>query len=109
MHESWEPCDAPSEAPLSDSCFRFLLPEAYPFAADADVREWLSEAARMVHAELVHCPVCGYSRLRRIVMKPTYDELVLLLRQAPPRTMIEDQRYWDWRKRVEEALARVEE
>ena len=42
-------------------------------------------------------------------MKPTYDELVLLLRQAPPRQMIEDQRFWDWRKRVEEALARVEE
>ena len=42
-------------------------------------------------------------------MKPTYDALVLLLREAPPRQMIEDERYWVWRKRVEEALARVEE
>ena len=42
-------------------------------------------------------------------MKPTYDELVLLLRQAPPRQMIADQRYWDWRKKVEALLARVEE
>ena len=42
-------------------------------------------------------------------MKPTYDELVLLLRQAPPRQMIDDQRYWDWRTQVEAMLARVEE
>mgnify|MGYP001570445722 CR=1 FL=1 len=42
-------------------------------------------------------------------MKPTYEELVTLLRQAPPRQMITDQRYWDWRKRVEEALARIPE
>ena len=41
-------------------------------------------------------------------MKPTYDELVALLREAPPRQSIPDQRFWDWRKRVEEALARVE-
>lgn len=41
--------------------------------------------------------------------RPTYDELVALLRQAPPRQMIEDQRYWDWRKRLEELLARVDE
>ena len=41
-------------------------------------------------------------------MKPTYDELVLLLRQAPPRQMIDDQRYWDWRKRVEEVLSRLD-
>ena len=41
-------------------------------------------------------------------MKPTYDELVLLLRQAPPRSALEDERYWVWRKKVEEALARVE-
>ena len=44
-----------------------------------------------------------------IDMKPTYDELVLLLRQAPPRQMIDDQRYWDWRTQVEAMLARVEE
>ena len=42
-------------------------------------------------------------------MKPTYDELVLLLRQAPPRSAIEDQRFWDWRTKVEEALARITE
>lgn len=42
-------------------------------------------------------------------MKPSYDELVLLLRQAPPRSMIADQRFWDWRVKVEELLARVDE
>ena len=41
-------------------------------------------------------------------MKPTYEELVTLLREAPPRQMITDQRYWDWRKRVEEALSRLD-
>lgn len=41
--------------------------------------------------------------------KPTYEELILLLRDAPPRQMVEDQRYWDWRKKVEALLARVEE
>ena len=42
-------------------------------------------------------------------MKPTYDELVALLRSAPPRPMIEDQRYWDWRRKVEEVLARIDD
>ena len=42
-------------------------------------------------------------------MQPSYDELVLLLRQAPPRAMIADQRFWDWRKQVEALLARVDE
>ena len=42
-------------------------------------------------------------------MKPTYDELVLFLRTAPPRPMIEDQRYWDWRLKLEALLARVDE
>lgn len=42
-------------------------------------------------------------------MKPTYEELVQLLRQSPPRSAIGDERYWNWRKQVEEALARVEE
>lgn len=42
-------------------------------------------------------------------MKPTYDDLVALLRSAPPRQMINDQRYWDWRKKIEEVLARVED
>ena len=41
-------------------------------------------------------------------MKPTYEELVTLLREAPPRQMIDDQRYWDWRKRVEEVLSRLD-
>jgi len=41
--------------------------------------------------------------------KPTYQELVDLLRSAPPRQMVEDQRYWDWRRKVEAMLARVEE
>ena len=39
---------------------------------------------------------------------PTYEELVTLLREAPPRTMITDQRYWDWRIRLEDLLARVD-
>ena len=42
-------------------------------------------------------------------MKPAYEELVLLLRQAPPRQMIGDERYWIWRKQVEALLARVDE
>ena len=42
-------------------------------------------------------------------IKPTYEDLVALLRAAPPRQMIDDQRYWDWRTRVEATLARVEE
>ena len=40
---------------------------------------------------------------------PTYEELVQLLRDAPPRVMIEDQRYWDWRIRAEDMLARVDQ
>lgn len=36
---------------------------------------------------------------------PTYADLVNLLRRAPPREMITDQRYWDWRRQVEEMLA----
>ena len=41
--------------------------------------------------------------------KPTYEELVRILRQAPPRSSISDQRFWDWRHQVEDLLARVEE
>ena len=41
--------------------------------------------------------------------KPTYDDLVKLLRLAPPRQAIDDRRYWEWRSQVEDALARVEE
>ena len=40
---------------------------------------------------------------------PTYSELLDLLRAAPPRQMIDDQRFWDWRRQVEDLLARVEE
>ena len=40
---------------------------------------------------------------------PTYSELLDCLRAAPPRQMIDDQRYWDWRRQVEDLLARVEE
>ena len=40
--------------------------------------------------------------------QPSYDDLVLLLRDAPPRQMISDQRYCDYRKRVEAMLARVD-
>ena len=40
---------------------------------------------------------------------PTYAELVALLRETPPRTMIADQRFWDFRQKVEAMLARVEE
>ena len=40
---------------------------------------------------------------------PTYSELLDLLRAAPPKQMIDDQRYWDWRRQVEDLLARVEE
>lgn len=40
--------------------------------------------------------------------QPTYDELVAVLREAPPRQMIADQRFWDWRTRVEDLLARVD-
>jgi len=41
--------------------------------------------------------------------RPTYDEVVAMLRDAPPRSMIADQRYWDYRKRVEALLRRVDE
>mgnify|MGYP001607370322 CR=1 FL=1 len=41
-------------------------------------------------------------------MKPAYDELVALLREVPPRQMIDDQRFWDFRRKVEALLARVE-
>jgi len=41
--------------------------------------------------------------------KPTYQDLVDLLRAAPPRPAIDDQRYWDWRLEVESLLARLEE
>ena len=41
--------------------------------------------------------------------KPTYAELVALLRETPPRTMITDQRFWDFRNKVEALLARVED
>ena len=40
---------------------------------------------------------------------PTYSELLDLLRAAPPRQMIDDQRFWDWRRQVEDLLARVDE
>ena len=40
---------------------------------------------------------------------PTYSELLDLLRAAPPRQMIDDQRFWDWRRQVEDLLARIEE
>ena len=39
---------------------------------------------------------------------PTYDELVQVLRAAPPRTMLLDQRYWDWRNRLDALLARLD-
>ncbi|MDP3703755.1 MAG: hypothetical protein Q8R78_05150 [Candidatus Omnitrophota bacterium] len=42
-------------------------------------------------------------------MKPSYDELLAILRSAPPRQMIDDQRFWDWRRQVEDLLARVDE
>ena len=40
---------------------------------------------------------------------PTYSELLDLLRAAPPRQMIDDQRFWDWRRQVEDLLARLDE
>ena len=40
---------------------------------------------------------------------PTYSELLDLLRAAPPKQMISDQRFWDWRRQVEDLLARVDE
>ena len=40
--------------------------------------------------------------------RPTYEELVTILREAPPRQMVDDQRYWDWRIRAEDLLARVD-
>ena len=40
---------------------------------------------------------------------PTYSELLDCLRAALPRSAIDDQRYWDWRRQVEDLLARVEE
>ena len=36
-------------------------------------------------------------------------EAIALLRSAPPRQMIADERYWVWRKHVEEFLARVDD
>ena len=36
---------------------------------------------------------------------PTYSELLDLLRAAPPRQMIDDQRYWDWRRQGAERPA----
>ena len=39
---------------------------------------------------------------------PSYSELLDLLRAAPPRQMISDQRFWDWRRQVEYLLARVD-
>lgn len=39
---------------------------------------------------------------------PTYDELVAVLRAAPPRRMVLDQRFWDWRGRLEALLARLD-
>lgn len=45
-----------------------------------------------------------YAELRAL-----YDELLALLRAAPPRQMVSDQRYWDWRRQVEALLARLEE
>ena len=41
--------------------------------------------------------------------RPTYDEVIALLRAAPPRAMIDDQRYWDWRRQVEILLARLDQ
>lgn len=41
--------------------------------------------------------------------RPTYDDLVALLRECPPRQMISDQRFWDYRRRVEAMLARVDQ
>ena len=40
--------------------------------------------------------------------RPTYEELVALLREAPPRQAIPDDRYWAYRRRVEEVLERVD-
>ena len=45
-------------------------------------------------------------------MKPTDEtvasEAIALLRAAPPRAMIDDQRYWDWRRQVEVLLAKLD-
>ena len=55
-------------------------------------------------------------KLRRHVMKEpetdrgvTLDEVLTLLRQAPPRQAIDDTRYWLWRQRVDALLLRVKE
>lgn len=41
-------------------------------------------------------------------MSPTRDELLHLLKTAPPREMVSDQRYWDWKRVVDEVLERIE-
>ena len=40
--------------------------------------------------------------------RPTYRDLVILLETAPAREAISDQRYWDWRRKVDDALQRIE-
>ena len=46
--------------------------------------------------------------LKENYMKPTYEELVEILRMAPPRSAINDQRFWDWRRQVEVLLAKLD-
>ena len=38
---------------------------------------------------------------------PTYEELVTMLRSAPPQQAVDDQRYWQWRAAASAMLARV--
>ena len=39
--------------------------------------------------------------------EPSYEELLELLRAAPPREAISHEGFWRWKKRVEETLQRV--
>ena len=39
--------------------------------------------------------------------RPTYRDLVKLLEEAPPREQIPDDRYWAWRRKVDEALQAI--
>jgi len=41
--------------------------------------------------------------------KPTLDDLIALLRAAPPRHALQDERYRRWRVQVEAMLRRVDE
>lgn len=41
-------------------------------------------------------------------MRAERDALLALLKDAPPRQAIDDQRYWEWRQRVDALLMRLE-